>query len=167
MKTFLCLLDVVGYGTTLIVVIALLVGIYRWFTGISPALLRLGKGLAGRKIAIFADADNFTSIRNLLVDSDLFKEKNIAQITKNELKKAGNYSLFLAHWQSIASYLDSILSEKKDATAFLIYAPQEEGSISKGDIAKINQHRNVIVVNFRGRLLNDIIVSLITTSCQK
>ena len=67
----------------------------------------------------------------------------------------------------MASHLDSILSEKKDGTALLIYAPQEEGFISKEDIAKINQHRNVIVVNFRGRLLNDIMISLITTSYEK
>jgi hypothetical protein len=60
--------------------------------------------------------------------------------------------------------LNAILSAKKDGTALLIYAPQEEGFIPKEDIAKINQHRNVIVVNFRGRLLNDIVTSLITTS---
>lgn len=167
MKTFLGILDVIGYGTTVVVIIAFFVGIYRWFAGISPALLRLGKGLASRKIAVFADTDNFNPIRNLLIDSKLFKEKNIIQITKNEIKKAEKYSLFLAHWKSIASHLDSILSEKKDGTALLIYAPQEEGFIPQEDIAKINQHRNVVLVNFRGLLLNDIMISLITTSYEK
>lgn len=167
MKTFLEILDIIGYGTSVIVVIAFFVGVYRWFMGISPALLRLGEGLANRKIAIFAEGDNFNSIKSLLIDSKLFKERNIVQITKNDLKKAEKYSLFLAHWRSINSYLDSILSEKKDGTALLIYAPQDEGFISKEDVAKINQHRNVIVVNFRGRLLNDIMISLITTSYEK
>lgn len=164
MKNFLAILDVIGYGTTIIVVVAFLVGIYKWLAGISPALWRLGKGLAGRKIAVFAEANNFNSLKNLLIDSNLFKEKNIIQIATNELKKAEKYSLFLAHWKSIASHLDSILSVKKDGTALLIYAPQEEGFISKEAIAKINEHRNVLVVNFRGRLLNDIVLSLITTS---
>jgi len=167
MKTFLGILDIVAYGTTVIVIIAFLVGIYRWLTGISPALWRLGKGLADRKIAVFANGDDFNSIKNLLIDSKLFKEKNVAQITRNELKKAEKYSLFLAHWNSISSHLDAILSEKKDGTALLIYAPQEEGFIPQKDITKINQHRNVIVVNFRGRLLNDIMISLITTSYEK
>ncbi|MDP2938742.1 MAG: hypothetical protein Q8O13_01495 [Candidatus Omnitrophota bacterium] len=167
MKTFLGILDVIGYGTTVVVVIAFLAGIYRWIAGISPALWRLGKGLADRKIAVFADGDDFNSIRDLLIDSNLFKGKNISQITKNEIKKAGQYSLFLAHWKSISSHLDGILSEKKDGTALLIYAPQEEGFIPKEDIARINQHRNVIVVNFRGRLLNDIMISLITTSYER
>jgi hypothetical protein len=164
MKTFLGILDIIGYGTTIIVVIAVLVGIYQWITGISPALWRLGSGLAGRKIAVFAEGTDFSSLKSLLIDSKLFNEKNIVHITNNELRKAEKYSLFLVHWKSVSSHLDTILSQKKDGTALLIYAPQEEGFIQKEDIAKINQHRNVILVNFRGRLLNDIVTSLITTS---
>ncbi len=164
MKTFLGILDIIGYGTTIIVVIAFLVGIYQWITGISPALWRLGRGLAGRKIAVFAEGTDFSSLKSLLIDSKLFNEKNIVHITNNELRKAEKYSLFLVHWKSVSSHLDTILSQKKDGTALLIYAPQEEGFIQKEDIAKINQHRNVILVNFRGRLLNDIVTSLITTS---
>jgi len=167
MKNFLHVLDIIGYGTTIIVVIASLVSIYQWCVGITPALMRLGKGLAVRKIALFASGDDFNSLRDLLIDSKLFNEKNIVQITKDQLRKAEQYSLFLAHWKSISSHLDSILSEKKDGTALIIYAPQEEGFISIEDIAKINRHRNVIVVNFRGRLLNDIVSSLITTSYEK
>lgn len=164
METFLYVLDFIGYGTTIIVVIAFLIGIYQWIAGISPALWRLGRGLAGREIAVFAEGNDFTSLKSLLTDSKLFNERNIIHITKNELQKAEKYTLFLAHWKSISSHLDTILDQKKDGTALLIYAPQEEGFIQKEDIAKINQHRNVILVNFRGRLLNDIVTSLITTS---
>ena len=161
------ILDFLGYGSTIIVIIAVIVSIYRWCSGISPALFRLGKGLASRRIAVFAENDNFNSLKNLLVDSKLFKEKNVTQVTRSELKKAEDFSLFLAHWKSNSSHLDAILSEKKDGTALLIYAPQEEGFIPQNEVAKINQHRNVIVVNFRGRLLNDIMISLITTSYEK
>ncbi len=167
MGTLLGILDVIGYGTTIVVVIVFFVGIYRWCAGISPALLRLGKGLAGRKIAVFADANNFNSIRSLLMDSKLFDEKNVVQITKNELSKAEKYTLFLAHWKSISVHLETILSKKKDGAALVIYAPQEEGFISKDDWTKINQHRNVVVANLRGRLLNDVVTSLITTSYEK
>jgi len=52
----------------------------------------------------------------------------------------------------------------KDKTALIIYAPQELGFISKESMAKLNQKRNVMVTNFRGRLLNDITTSIITTS---
>lgn len=167
METIIKILDIIGYGTTCIVVVAFLAGIYKWVTGISPALWRLGKGLASRKIAVVAESDGFTSLKNLLIDSNLFKERNIIQVTGKELKKAANYTLLLAHWGSISSHLDSILSDKRDETALLIYAPQEEGLIPREELGKINQHRNVIVVNFRGRLLNDIVTSLITTSYEK
>ena len=167
MDTFLGILDFIGYGTTIIVVIAFMAGIYQWVDGIAPALWRLGKGLAGRKIALFAKGDDFNSLKSLLIDSKLFNAKNVVQITTNELRKSEKYSLFLAHWKSISSDLDTILTGKKDDTALIIYAPQEEGFIPKEDIAKINKHRNVIVVNFRGRLLNDIVTSLITTSYEK
>ena len=71
--------------------------------------------------------------------------------------------MFLVHWKSFASDIDAILSIKQDATALIVYAPQAEGFIDSAPLAKINQARNSIVVNFRGRLLNDILVSLITT----
>ena len=165
MEHLLKILNILGYGSTVIVIIAVIVGIYRWCTGISPALIRLGKGLASRKIAVFAENDDFSSLKSLLVDSKLFKDNNVTQITKNELKKAEDFSLFLAHWKTISSYLDKILSAKKDGTALIIYAPQEEGFVPSESIEVINKHRNVILVNFRGRLLNDIVTSLITTSC--
>ena len=148
MKNFLEILNIIEYGTTVLVIIAAIKGFCRWIAGISPALWRLGKGLADRKIAVFANGDDFQSLKNLLVDSKLFKERNIEQITRNEVKKAEKYSLFLAHWKSIASYLDAILSEKKDDTALLVYAPQEEGPVPQGDIVKINQHRNVVYSEF-------------------
>jgi len=114
---------------------------------------------------VLAEGDDFNALSNLLIDSKLFKGKNIVQVTKTEIGKVGKYSLLLAHWKSISPLLDSVLSEKRDEVGLIIYAPQEEGFIPKEDVTKINRHRNVIIVNFRGRLLNDVIVSLITTSC--
>ena len=63
--------------------------------------------------------------------------------------------------------LDDILQKKKDNTPLIIYAPQDKGKIAPEDLKKINQHRNVVVVNFRGRLINDILVSLMTTGFKK
>ena len=44
-----------------------------------------------------------------------------------------------------------------------LYAPQKEEFIKNNIMDKINQKRNAIVVNFRERLLNDILVTMITT----
>jgi len=162
-ENIVTILNTYGYVTSIIVLIAVVVGIVNWFMGISPALWRLGKGLACRKIAILAKEDAYTSLRDLLLDSNLFRKSNIIKITNSDIQKAGQYSLLLAHWGSISEHLKSILSVKKDTTALIIYAPQAEGFIDKDAVSIINEHRNVIIVNFRGRLLNDIVTSLITT----
>jgi len=44
------------------------------------------------------------------------------------------------------------------------HAPKIEGDIDKDMLYKINQERSSTVVNFRGRLLSDILISMITTS---
>ncbi len=153
-----------GGISTILIIMGGIYAIYLFLAGISPVLMRLGKGLSKRKIAIFADTDNFTNLKALLVDSKIFKEKNISHIDKNSLKKAEDITLMLIHWKSFEDKLDKILEIKKDSDALIIYAPQEDGRIDDQDMQKINEHRNTIIVNFRGRLLNDILVSMITTS---
>lgn len=161
-------LDVVGYISTTLVIVYTIIAIYRWIKGITPALYRLGKGLASRKIAIFASGDDYTSLEALLVDSNLFKKTNLCPVTKQgDCGKAEGYSLFLVHWKSAKDHFQDVLAQKKDSTALIVYAPQDEGKLDDAALAEINKHRNAVLVNFRGRLLNDIVTSLITTSYEK
>jgi len=166
MDEFINILNIVGYLSTFIVIIAFITGIVLWFKGILPVLFSLGKGLAKRKIAIFAKSDNLTSLKSLLLDSKLFSEKNIVKITSNDdFGKAEEGTLFLIFWHDWEKEdIDEILNKKTDKTALVIYAPRDKGLISEGDFKKINKERNVSIANFRGRLLNDIISFLITTS---
>ena len=55
--------DIIGYISTTLVVIAFIAGLVMWSRGIIPALLRLGKGLSKREIAIFAASDHASSER--------------------------------------------------------------------------------------------------------
>lgn len=160
-------LDIVGYISTIIVILVFIIGLVMWSRGIIPALLRLGNGLSKRKIAIFATSDQANSLESLLLDSSLFQEKNITHVlTAEDVGRAENSTMFLAYWPDCENYIDQILAKKVDDTALIIYAPTELGRVSNEDMAKINQHRNVVLVNFRGRLINDIVVSMITTSYQ-
>lgn len=136
---------------------------YLFFKGVLPVLWRLGLGLSKRKIAVFAE-DEFEDLRAMLVDSRLFKESNIVRITKASIRKAEGCDMFLMQWATFSSVIESILEIKRDSTALIAYARPRE--IPDDMMAKINQHRNVTVVNFRGRLLNDILVSMITTGYQ-
>lgn len=160
------IVQVVGGLLTLYSVFLILLSIYWITTGIMPVLYRLGFSLSKRKIAIYGKTE-FSSLRDILVDSGLFKDKNIVQIHDNDIKKAEDITLFMIYWPEFHNKLDDILSIKKDATPLIVYAPQEIMKIDLSDIKKMNAHRNVIIVNFRGRLINDILISLITTGFKR
>jgi hypothetical protein len=152
-----------GGIATLLSVIGIIVIAVMVIRGVFPVWYRLGLGLSNRKIAIFAVTE-FEALKSMLVDSKLFQEKNIIRIDKKELKKAHSYSLLLVHWKPFEKEMKDILNLKRDNAALIIYTPQNEGFIEKEMLEKINLERNAIIVNFRGRLLNDILTSMITTS---
>lgn len=159
---FIC----VGGLTALLAVIGLLCTAFKVAQGLLPVWFRLGMGLAKRRIAILAE-DQSSALKDVLVDSHLFKAKNIILVGKDSLKKAESATILLVHWKPFASQIDQILHIKKDSDALIIYAPQKEGFINDEDLAKLTAHRHTIIVNFRGRLLNDIYTSMITTSYEK
>lgn len=161
------LIDWVGRVSTVIVIVSVILGFYAWGKGIFPALWRLGNGLSKRKIALLAKGDNLKSLKSLLVDSKLFNVRNIFEISSaNDLGRAEQATLFLVYWHDWPNELDEILRVAKDTTALVVYAPQELGFIPQDKMKALNSKRNVMVSNFRGRLLNDIVTSLMTTSYQ-
>lgn len=167
LRTFqwvLYFLNGVGYVTTAIVLVVVVRRFVFWTQGISPVLLGLGNGLRKRKIALFARNENFTGIREALLRSKLFREENIFGIQRPEdLGSAKDASVFVMFWPDWADHLDAILNMKADATPLIVYCPRT-GRIPDGDMEKIDRHRNTAISNFRGRLLNDIVTSMVTTS---
>jgi hypothetical protein len=155
---------VVGGLATLFTAVAIMFTVFLIIKGVFPVLYRLGIGLSKRKVTIFAEGE-FENFKSMLVDSKLFLEKNIIKIDKKSLKKAESSTLLLVHWKCFAADMEDIIKIKKDNAALIIYAPQVEGFIDKNILEKINLERNSIVVNLRGRLLNDILTCMITTGC--
>jgi hypothetical protein len=136
-----------------------------WARGILPAVLRLGNGLAKRKIAIFAKNDNLTSLKALLMDSKLFRERNIFEIAKKEdLGRAAQATVYLVFWPDWRDSVGEILDKKPDECALVVYAPLDGGRIPEDQMKQLDGERNTAVTNFRGRLLNDIVTALITTA---
>jgi len=157
---------IIGGLATISAIATFIYSVYLIIKGVLPVWYRLGIGLSKREIAVFAD-NEFNNLKNMLVDSGIFHEKNIIKIDSKSLKKAESLSLLLVHWKAFESEIENILKIKKDSDALIIYAPQEEGFIEKKFLELINAERNSIIVNFRGRLLNDILISMITTSYEK
>ncbi len=161
------MIEILDRITTVAFLFTILWAIYAWFGGILPAMLRLGNGLSKRKIAVFAKGDNFSSLTDLLIDSKLFKKENIFHISsKSDFKKAKNQTLFLVYWPDWKLELGDIVALKEDGMALVVYAPQEEGSLPKDQTRLLNE-RNVVLANFRGRLINDIVVCMMTTGYEK
>ncbi len=154
---------IIGGLTTVIAILGLLYTVVLIIRGLIPVWYRLGMGLAKRKIAVFSK-DEFDNLSGMLIDSRLFKSKNIIQIERESIKKGETATLLLVHWKEFKDRIEEILKIKSDSSALIIYAPKNEGAIDDKNMERINAERNAIVVNFRGRLLNDILTSMITTS---
>lgn len=158
----------VGTVDTVVLVIIIIWSIILWMRGIFPALLRLGNGLARRKIAIFAKGDNMVSLNDLLSDSGLFNNKNILKITSaGDFGRAEEASVYLVYWHDWINEIDKITGMKPDKCSLIVYSPYDEDKIPTAEMKKLDGKRNSTVTNFRGRLLNDIITAMITTSYKK
>ena len=161
-------LNIIATIETIVLVFGVVWGVVLWIRGILPALLRLGNGLAKRKIALFAKGDNITSLTHLLTDSALLKSKNLISITKPEdIGRAEPATMYLVVWSDWAKDIQAILDMKSDKCALIVYAPYEGGRIPDEQMKLLDGKRHTAVTNFRGRLLNDIVASMITTSYEK
>jgi len=155
---------IVGGVSTILMIVGFCYTAFLVIKGVLPVWYRLGIGLSKRKIAIFAK-DEYQSLSDMITASKIFT--TTIQIHEDDIKKAEKETIFLVHWKEFKNKIDEIISIKNDTTPLIIYAPTKEGRIEDEDMSKINSHRNSVVVNFRGRLLNDILTSLITTSYEK
>ncbi|MBX5455906.1 MAG: hypothetical protein IRZ31_03310 [Thermogemmatispora sp.] len=161
MDVALTVYDWIGRILVIPAVVALALGIYQWARGVLPALYRLGSGLALKEIALLAKGDNAKSIRSLLLDSRLFSPQNLKDITSpNDLGSAEHASVLLVYWEDWKDHIDEVLSFKKDRMALVIYAPPQ--AISREMLERLDSVRHTIVANFRGRLLNDVLLCLVT-----
>jgi hypothetical protein len=157
-------LTIVGLIDAAVIVAGLVYATYLWASGIAPVLLRLGNGLAKRKIAIFAKGDDLTSLRCLLADSKLFPSKNLLEVTgERDVEAAKDASLYLVFWPDWHANIEKILARKPPNCALLVYQPYDQGRIADEQMKRLDGERHTAVTNFRGRLLNDIVTSVITT----
>lgn len=154
---------IVGGFTVLIAIIGLIYRISSMFLGLSPLIFRIGKALWRRKIAIIASSEAYSSLNETISDSGIFKKNNIIHITPENIDKIKSYSIILVDWDSCNDNIEQIfVARKSDKTAVIISA--NAGAIPREIMPQIANKSNTVVVNFKGRLLNDILNSLITTS---
>jgi hypothetical protein len=166
MDTFFKVIEVID---VFVFLVGIAVAVYAVAKGVLPVLWRLGAGLAHRKIAVFATGANAVSLRALLLDSKLIKAENIIEVPSlRDIESADPASVYLVFWRDWADNIDEILRKKPDQCALIVYSPLDDNKqIPPDQMKKLDGKRHTAVTNFRGRLLNDIVSSMITTSYEK
>jgi hypothetical protein len=165
MPSALRLLELLHLAAWVVALIVAFIGFIAVVRGIVPVLWRLGNGLANRQIALFAKGDNLSSLKNLLLDSKLLRRKNIIDVTApGDIGRAKAATVYIVFWHDWADDIDAILDQKPDSCALIVYSPYDREEIPTEQMKKLDGKRHTAVTNFRGRLLNDIITSMITTS---
>ena len=76
---------IVGGLTVTLGVLGFLYKVICWVFGITPLVFRLGVALWKRRVAIFGSAEAFESINTSLLDSNIFKKKNIIHISSDNI----------------------------------------------------------------------------------
>lgn len=163
---------IVGGLITLIAVSSLVLTFMFWALGITPLLWRIGLGRWVRKIAVVANDTVCSQLEKDLVDSGIFRKSNVKLISKSHLSQVKNHSLILVHYQSFnEKEINQMLENKQSSAGMIFYFPEfnpgKKQKIPDHIVQDIGKKENTAVVNFRGRLLNDIVTTLITTSYEK
>lgn len=158
------LIDILKF---LFIVAPFILTLYLVFKGVIPVLYRLGIGLSKNKIAIFAKDQEFNELKRIILQSRLFNEKNIIQINNNNIEMASGLNVFLVYWEDSKDFFDEIRRKKSKDTSLIVYAPPSIPRIDDENLCLINNTMNANVVRFKGRLLNDILTSMMTTSYTK
>lgn len=154
---------IVGGITVITAVVGIIYRVLCVILGISPLVYRVGKAVWRRKIAIIGNAEAYSSLKNSITDTGIFKKDNVIHIPVENIDKAKEQSILLVDWETSNSQIDQIfIARKNHNTAVIIFA--KAGSIPQDKMSEIANKSNTVVVNFKGRLLNDILNSLITTS---
>jgi hypothetical protein len=130
-----------------------------FFVYLIPVLWRLAKGLHGRHIAIVGSMDDYSEIKEALIASNLFRKNRITHIGLNSIDRVEKFSLIIFVWDQNKS--KEVICRKKSDAALIIYAPAK--SIDEDSLQKISKRPNTIIVNYRGRLVNDVFVCMMTT----
>ena len=160
---------ILGGIASIISILTMLAIFIAWIFGIAPIAWKLGISRWSRKIGIASSDDIWHQLEADLINSGIFRKRNIERISATNISTVRNYSLILVHYKSFnEGQLREIFRTKRSESGMIVYYPEfhsEEGdSITPEMIRQIHDRENSSVVNFRGRLLSDLVLTFITTS---
>ncbi len=137
-------------------------------SGITQAAYRFGLALYGKRIAIISDDGDYQDLRDDLADSGLIKERNIEHVSKNHLAKAKDALLVIVvHGYLETEELRQVVAGKNVRCGLITYCPPSKGRISAEEMNLLGKTAFTTICNFRGRLVNDTLLMMLSTSFKK
>ena len=133
--------------------------------GFSELLKRFGT-VSSREISIVAELSSFSSLRKDLTDTGIIREKNVKQIDKGHLSEVKDSKLLLVDYTYLTdSELSNVLRDKSSKCGLIIYAPPVSPPRRLPDsvMEAVAKQPYTLLVNFRGRLVNDVLTAMMTT----
>lgn len=138
------------------------------FIRLGKAAWRFGLALFKKKIAIVASDNDYRDLEEDLADSGLIKKKNMEHISDKHLAKANEALLLIVVYGYLYEEDFKALVRGKNARCGLIvYCPPENGYVSKEEMTLLSATAFTALCNFRGRLVNDVLLMMLSTSFKK
>lgn len=159
--------EIVGIITTTVTIfggIALFLG---WLSGVFLVMKRLGLGRWYRKILIVSTNDGGQTLKKDLVDSGVFREKNITIANDNNLADIKDGDLILYDYWKLPECINDVLRNKQKGAGLIVYSSANKQSVPGDVVEMVNKEPFTVLVNMRGRLVNDILITLMSTSYDK
>lgn len=132
---------------------------------------RFGLGLWKRQIAIItSDTNLVNSLKADLTSTGFIRAGNVVHISIENLKDLPGYSIAVIDYGSFLGdkgQLCNFIEQMDSSVGIVLYCRPEHGRLSDELMQKINNSSRVILTNFRGRLVNDVISSLVSTPYEK
>ncbi|WP_300394172.1 hypothetical protein [Henriciella sp.] len=158
---------IVSTAVTIVSLVVIFYAIYATIRGLIPVLIRLGYSLWQKRIIIFADNDMASELQRLINDSRLFNRKRIEIAGENDVENARKANVVLVYWRDAQGYIDEIVRNRSEHAALIIYAPHRDGAIPGEFLNELERRKHITLCNFRGRLMNDVLTSMMTIQYDK
>lgn len=136
--------------------------------GVTQALWRFGLALFGKKILIIASEEDYSYIREDLVNSGLIKPRNIEYVSKKYLGKTRDALLLIVvHGVLNSDELKYVVREKSSRCGLIVYCPPEKGRIGQSEMELLSSTSFTALCNFRGRMVSDVLLMMLSTSFKR
>lgn len=148
-------------------ILIMLAVIYWTIRGLIPPLVRLGYGLQRKRIVIVAYEQHAAELSRLIQGTKLFNKNRIQIIAPDiELDQISKADVVLTYFSDCQGAMEEILNRKRSDAALIVYAPPPE-RVPSETMTQLAAQKHVLLCNFRGRLMNDILTSMMTVAYDK